>query len=95
MKSNKNFNVLNDYFMRYMFDEKINEHIFENLINSVRIDANQEHFKSIEVLNSFWCNLLSSMDKLEDIIKVLVNKNPILKEGYNEYYKFVNNNYFI
>ena len=44
MRSNKDFNVLNDYFMRYMFAAKGHEHILKNLINSVRIDANQEPF---------------------------------------------------
>lgn len=40
---NKNyFNVLNNYFMHYMFDFKEgNEHILKNLINSIRIDSNQ------------------------------------------------------
>ena len=215
MRSNKDFNVLNDYFMQYMFAAKGHEHILKNLINSVRIDANQEPFESIEVLNSFnlkenindkesiadvkgktksgetilieiqrignqsfiyrslyywaknystnlkskniysdltpvisinildfnlikdidkahscyfikeletnhiltnhleihflelkkfkndnslyeelsdWFNFLSSRYKLEDIMKVLVKKNPIMKEVYDEYYKFVNSN---
>ncbi|MEI0517850.1 Rpn family recombination-promoting nuclease/putative transposase [Brachyspira murdochii] len=215
MKINKDFNVLNDYFMCYMFAQKGHEHILKNLINSVRINANQEPFESIEVLNSFnlkesindkesitdvkgktksgdtilieiqrignqsfiyrslyywaknyfsnlkskdlysdlmpvisinildfnlikdsdkahscyfikeletnhiltnhleihflelkkfkndnilydglsdWFKFLSSKNKLEDIMKVLVKKNPIMKEVYDEYYKFVNSN---
>ena len=53
MRSNKDFNVLNDYFMRYMFAKEGHEHILKNLINSVRIDSNQEPFEYIEVLNTF------------------------------------------
>ena len=47
--SGKYFNVLNDYFMRYMFAKEGHEHILKNLINSVRIDSNQEPFEYIEV----------------------------------------------
>ncbi|MDO7020800.1 Rpn family recombination-promoting nuclease/putative transposase, partial [Brachyspira innocens] len=41
---------------------------------------------------SDWFKFLSSKNKLEDIMKVLVKKNPIMKEVYDEYYKFVNSN---
>ena len=61
---NKNFNVLNDYFMRYMG----HEHILKNLINSVRIDANQEPFEYIEVLNTF--NLKENVFDKESIADV-------------------------
>ena len=49
----KHFNPLNDYFMRYMFAKKGHENILKDLINSVRIDSNQETFEDIEVLNTF------------------------------------------
>ena len=42
-----------DYFMRYMFAKEWHKHILKNLINSVRIDSNQEPFEYIEVLNTF------------------------------------------
>ena len=63
---NKNFNVLNDYFMRYMGHEHI--YILKNLINSVRIDANQEPFEYIEVLNTF--NLKENVFDKESIADV-------------------------
>ena len=200
--NNKKFNVLNDYFMRYMFAKEGHEHILKNLINSVRIDSNQEPFEYIEVLNTFnlkenvfdkesiadvkaktksgetiiieiqrignqsfiyrslyywaknyftnlkskdiysdlikgidkphscyfikeletnhiltnhleihflelkkfnsnnklckdlsdWFEFLNSKDKLEDTMEILVKKNPIMKEVYEEYNKFVNSN---
>ncbi|OEJ13200.1 hypothetical protein BFL38_01115 [Brachyspira hampsonii] len=67
-QNNKNFNVLNDYFMRYMFAKEGHEHILKNLINSVRIDANQEPFEYIEVLNSF--NLKENVFDKESIADV-------------------------
>ena len=65
---NKNFNVLNDYFMRYMFAKEGHEHILKNLINSVRIDSNQEPFEYIEVLNTF--NLKENVFDKESIADV-------------------------
>ncbi|WP_300714943.1 Rpn family recombination-promoting nuclease/putative transposase, partial [uncultured Brachyspira sp.] len=48
----KYFNVLNDYFIRYLFAKEGHEDILKDLINSVRIDSNQEPFEYIEVLNA-------------------------------------------
>ena len=66
--SEKYFNVLNDYFMRYMFAKEGHEHILKNLINSVRIDSNQEPFEHIEVLNTF--NLKENVFDKESIADV-------------------------
>ena len=50
--------------MRYMG----HEHILKNLINSVRIDSNQEPFEYIEVLNTF--NLKENVFDKESIADV-------------------------
>ena len=54
--------------MRYMFAKEGHEHILKNLINSVRIDANQEPFEYIEVLNTF--NLKENVFDKESIADV-------------------------
>uniref|UniRef100_UPI00262F16A7 Rpn family recombination-promoting nuclease/putative transposase n=2 Tax=uncultured Brachyspira sp. TaxID=221953 RepID=UPI00262F16A7 len=41
---------------------------------------------------SDWFKFLNSKDKLEDTMEVLVKKNPIMKEVYDEYNKFVKSN---
>ena len=41
---------------------------------------------------SDWFEFLNSKDKLEDTMEILVKKNPIMKEVYDEYNKFVNSN---
>ena len=64
----KHFNPLNDYFMRYMFAKKGHENILKDLINSVRIDSNQETFEDIEVLNTF--NLKENVLDKESIADV-------------------------
>ncbi|WP_028331114.1 Rpn family recombination-promoting nuclease/putative transposase [Brachyspira alvinipulli] len=66
--NNKYFNVLNDYFMRYMFAKEGHEHILKNLINSVRIDSNQEPFEYVEILNTF--NLKENVFDKESIADV-------------------------
>ncbi|WP_299244565.1 Rpn family recombination-promoting nuclease/putative transposase [uncultured Brachyspira sp.] len=64
----KYFNVLNDYFIRYLFAKEGHEDILKDLINSVRIDSNQEPFEYIEVLNSF--NLKENILDKESIVDV-------------------------
>ncbi|MEI0529874.1 Rpn family recombination-promoting nuclease/putative transposase, partial [Brachyspira intermedia] len=41
---------------------------------------------------SDWFEFLNSKDKLEDTMEILVKKNPIMKEVYEEYNKFVKSN---
>ena len=64
----KYFNVLNDYFIRYLFAKEGHEDILKDLINSVRIDSNQEPFEYIEILNSF--NLKENILDKESIVDV-------------------------
>ncbi|ELV04719.1 hypothetical protein H263_14593, partial [Brachyspira hampsonii 30599] len=51
-----------------MFAKEGHEHILKNLINSVRIDSNQEPFEYIEVLNTF--NLKENVFDKESIADV-------------------------
>ena len=64
----RNINVLNDYFMRYMFAKEGHEHILLNLINAVRTDYNQEPFEEVKVLNTF--NLKETISDKQSIVDV-------------------------
>uniref|UniRef100_UPI003F4AFB8B Rpn family recombination-promoting nuclease/putative transposase n=1 Tax=Brachyspira catarrhinii TaxID=2528966 RepID=UPI003F4AFB8B len=64
----RNINVLNDYFMRYMFAKEGHEHILLNLINAVRTDYNQEPFEEVKVLNTF--NLKETINDKQSIVDV-------------------------
>ena len=68
IKSIKHFNPLNDYFMRYMFAKEGHEHILKNLINSVRLDYDQELFEDVKVLNTF--NLKENITDKQSIVDV-------------------------
>ncbi|PTY40357.1 Rpn family recombination-promoting nuclease/putative transposase [Brachyspira hampsonii] len=68
MSETKNINVLNDYFMRYMFAKEGHEHILKNLINSVRADYNQEPFEEVKVINTF--NLKETINDKQSIVDV-------------------------
>ena len=68
MNERKDINVLNDYFMRYMFAKEGHERILKNLINSVRLDYNQEAFEEVKVLNTF--NLKESINDKQSIVDV-------------------------
>ena len=64
----KDFKVLNDYFMRYLLAKEDNQNILKDLINSVRIDAGQEGFEEVTILNTF--NLKESINGKETIVDV-------------------------
>ena len=68
MSKTKDINVLNDYFMRYMFAKEGHERILKNLINSVRLDYNQEPFEEVKVLNTF--NLKEAINDKQSIVDV-------------------------
>ncbi|KLI42097.1 hypothetical protein SZ40_10490 [Brachyspira hyodysenteriae] len=68
MSEIKNINVLNDYFMRYMFAKEGHERILLNLINAVRTDYNQEPFEEVKVLNTF--NLKETINDKQSIVDV-------------------------
>ena len=64
----KDFKVLNDYFMRYLLAKEDSQNILKDLINSVRIDAGQEEFEEVTILNTF--NLKESINGKETIVDV-------------------------
>ena len=64
----KDFKVLNDYFMRYLLAKEDSQNILKDLINSVRIDAGQEGFEEVTILNTF--NLKESINGKETIVDV-------------------------
>ena len=64
----KDFIVLNDYFMRFLLAKEDSQNILKDLINSVRIDAGQEPFEEIIILNTF--NLKESINGKESIVDV-------------------------
>ena len=68
MSKTKDINVLNDYFMRYMFAKEGHERILLNLINAVRTDYNQEPFEEVKVLNTF--NLKETINDKQSIADV-------------------------
>ena len=68
MSEIKNINVLNDYFMRYMFAKEGHERILLNLINAVRTDYNQETFEELKVINTF--NLKETINDKQSIVDV-------------------------
>ena len=49
----KDFKVLNDYFMRYLLEKEDSQNILKDLINSVRINEGQEGFEEFTILNIF------------------------------------------
>ena len=64
----KDFKVLNDYFMRYLLAKEDSQNILKDLINSVQIDAGQEGFEEVTILNTF--NLKESINGKETIVDV-------------------------
>ncbi|MBW5390377.1 Rpn family recombination-promoting nuclease/putative transposase [Brachyspira hampsonii] len=53
LKSNNNFNVLNDYFVRYLLSDKGSEAILLDFINSIMLDSGMKTFRSVEILTPF------------------------------------------
>ena len=67
-KKSKHFNVLNDYFIRYLLSSKGNELILLDFINSIMLDSDMKTFKSAEILNPF--NLKKNKSDKETIADV-------------------------
>ena len=53
LRSNNNFNVLNDYFVRYLLSDKGSEAILLDFINSIMLDSGMKTFRSVEILTPF------------------------------------------
>ena len=53
MRETKNINVLNDYFVRYLFSSKDSNLILLDFINSTMLDSGMKTFRSVEILTPF------------------------------------------
>ena len=53
MSERKNINVLNDYFVRYLFSSPDSNPILLDFINSIMLDSNMKTFRSVEILTPF------------------------------------------
>ncbi|MDO6993200.1 Rpn family recombination-promoting nuclease/putative transposase [Brachyspira innocens] len=49
----RNINVLNDYFVRYLFSSPDSNPILLDFINSTMLDSNMKTFRSVEILTPF------------------------------------------
>ena len=68
MSETKNINVLNDYFVRYLFSSKDSNLILLDFINSTMLDANMKTFRSVEILTPF--NYKENFEDKESIVDV-------------------------
>ena len=64
----RDINVLNDYFVRYLFSSKDSNLILLDFINSTMLDANMKTFRSVEILNPF--NYKENYQDKETIVDV-------------------------
>ena len=46
----RDINVLNDYFVRYLFSSPDSNLILLDFINSIMLDSNMKTFRSVEIL---------------------------------------------
>ncbi|EKV56314.1 hypothetical protein A966_11552 [Brachyspira hampsonii 30446] len=53
MSKTKTINVLNDYFVRYLFSSKDSNLILLDFINSTMLDSGMKTFRSVEILTPF------------------------------------------
>ena len=61
-------NVLNDYFVRYLFSDKGSEVILLDFINSIMLDSEMKTFRAVEILNPF--NYKENYEDKETIVDV-------------------------
>ena len=66
--SRSNINVLNDYFVRYLFSDKGSEAILLDFINSIMLDSNMKTFVALEILTPF--NYKENNEDKETIVDV-------------------------
>ena len=64
----RDINILNDYFVRYLFSSKDSNFILLDFINSTMIDANMKTFRSLEILTPF--NYKENYQNKETIVDV-------------------------
>ncbi|MEI0525269.1 Rpn family recombination-promoting nuclease/putative transposase [Brachyspira murdochii] len=68
----RDINVLNDYFVRYLFSSKDSNLILLDFINSTMLDANMKTFRSVEILIPF--NYKENYDGKESIAPKVARK---------------------
>ncbi|PCG19135.1 Rpn family recombination-promoting nuclease/putative transposase [Brachyspira sp. G79] len=68
MSETKNINVLNDYFVRYLFSSKDSNLILLDFINSIMLDSGMKTFRSVEILTPF--NYKENFEDKESIVDV-------------------------
>ena len=89
------FNLLKDINKEhscYVIKELETNHILTNHLEMHFLEL-QKYLSSNSNLKDeldAWFYFLTSKEKMEDIMEILVKKNPIMKEVYDEYNKFVN-----
>ena len=64
----RSINVLNDYFVRYLFSSPDSNLILLDFINSIMLDSNMKTFKAVEILNPF--NYKENYNDKETIVDV-------------------------
>ncbi len=82
-KQIKYFNLLNDYFIRYLFtDNGSSETILLDFINSIMINANMKTFRSVEILTPFNLkknrNLKETMGRRLDVKCITQNGSVVI-----------------
>ncbi|PTY40936.1 Rpn family recombination-promoting nuclease/putative transposase [Brachyspira hampsonii] len=66
--NNKSFNVLNDYFVRYLLGSIGNEDILENIVNCVLRDSGFQEVHDLEIINPH--NLPENINLKESVLDV-------------------------
>ena len=66
--SGKNINVLNDYFVRYLFASSDSNALLLDFINSIMLDSEMKTFRSVEILTPF--NYKENNEDKETIVDV-------------------------
>ena len=64
----RNINVLNDYFVRYLFSSPDSNAILLDFINSIMLDSNMKTFRAVEILTPF--NYKENYEDKETIVDV-------------------------
>ena len=64
----RSINVLNDYFVRYLFSSSDSNLILLDFINSIMLDSEMKTFRAVEILNPF--NYKENYENKETIVDV-------------------------
>ena len=89
------FNLLKDINKEhscYVIKELETNHILTNHLEMHFLELPKYLSNESKLIDELyaWFYFLTTKEKMEDIMEILVKKNPIMKEVYDEYNKFVN-----